>query len=163
MLVVRRVGALILIAAAIAVWFFMAPDDPVVSEVQAREAVRDRASDIRSALSDAETNEIFADSAPQQQVVNGWTARDLLAIIVQQQNEALTREEIPAPVPPVVPNDERVPALAGLLVVGLGLGLITTPKPGVAATTEQGDPLTPTVVSSQPPVTGPAWGPGMSA
>jgi hypothetical protein len=152
-LVIRRVGALILMAATIAVWVLMAPEDPGVPEAQTQETVRDRAGEIRTALSDAETNEVFADSAPQQQVVNGWAARDLLAIIAQQQNEALTREEVPAPVPPLVPNDERIPALAGLLVVGLGLGLITTPRPDAPTTTVPSDPV-PSTMSGQPSVAG---------
>ena len=148
-----------MIVAAIAVWFLMAPEDPVIPDAQAREAVKDRAAEIRSALSDAETNEVFADSAPQQQVVNGWAAKDLLAIIAQQQNEALTREEVPAPVPPVVPNDERVPALAGLLVVGLGLGLVTKSRPSAPVTTAPSGPPAPSSIPSEPAVPGPTWGP----
>jgi hypothetical protein len=39
---------------------------------------------IAAALSDYEANNDLADSAPQQQVVNGWVARDLLSIIARQ-------------------------------------------------------------------------------
>ena len=129
MLVARRVGAVLLVAAAFAIWFLLAPDVPDTPSTIARDDVRDRASQIDSALADAELNEGIADSAPQQQVVNGWVARDLLEIIASQQNESLAREEIAPPVTPVVPPDERIPALVGLLVVGVALGLATTPRP----------------------------------
>jgi hypothetical protein len=40
----------------------------------------DRAFEISAAITAYEANEARADSAPQQQVVNGWAARDLLEI-----------------------------------------------------------------------------------
>lgn len=46
----------------------------------------------RSALSDADTNEANAEGAPQQQVVNGWLARDL-ALIQIDQNSAQLRQQ----------------------------------------------------------------------
>src|SRR3712207_2369203 len=125
MLIVRRLGAATLAIAAVAVWFLMAPEEAHPPVVQAQQGVTDRSAEIARALSTADLNEITANSAPQQQVVNGWAAKDLLAILAEQQNEALTRDEVPPPVPPVTPNDERIPALAGLLVLGLALGLIT--------------------------------------
>jgi len=128
----RRVGAAVLAIAAVAVWFLMAPAEPASPVVQAQDSVRDRSSEIRSALSSYELNEARTQGAPQQAVVNGWVAKDLLAIIAEQQNEALTREEVPPPVPPVVPNDERIPALVGLLVLGLALTVITSPRPSAA-------------------------------
>ncbi len=132
MIIVRRVGAAVLAIAAVAVWFLMAPAEPEVPAVQAQESVRDRSSEIRSALANYELNEARTQGAPQQAVVNGWVAKDLLTIIAEQQNEALTREEIPPPVPPVVPNDERIPALVGLLVLGLALAIVTSPRPAAA-------------------------------
>jgi hypothetical protein len=119
-IIARRVGAAILAIAAFAVWFFMAPDklaNPVVH------AVSDRSSEIRAALSDYTLNNARTQGAPQQAVVNGWLTKDLLTTIAEQQNEALTREAAPAP---VVPNDDRIPALVGLLVLGLALTLITS-------------------------------------
>lgn len=47
---------------------------------------------ISAALSSAEANEALADSAPQQQVVNGWVARDLLSIIARQNDSALAAQ-----------------------------------------------------------------------
>ena len=132
MIIARRVGAAVLAIAAVAVWFLMAPAEPEAPIVQAQESVRDRSSEIRAALANYELNEARTQGAPQQAVVNGWVAKDLLAIIAEQQNEALTRDEVPPPVPPVVPNDERIPALVGLLVLGLALAIVTSPRPPVA-------------------------------
>ena len=128
MIIFRRVGAAILAAAAIAVWFLMAPAEPQTPDVQTQEQVSDRSREIASALADYELNEGRTQGAPQQAVVNGWVAKDLLAIIAEQQNDALTRADIPPPVPPVVPNDERIPALIGLLVIGLTLALATAAR-----------------------------------
>jgi hypothetical protein len=127
-IILRRVGAAVLAAAAIAVWFLMAPAEPVAPDVQTQEQVSDRGGDIASALANYELNEGLTQGAPQQAVVNGWVAKDLLSIIAEQQNEALTRTEVPPPVPPVVPTDERIPALLGLVVLGLGLALATAPR-----------------------------------
>src|SRR5436305_4147863 len=90
-IVVRRVGALVLAVAAVLVWFLMKPDVPATPKAQAQESVRDRSSDISEALSNYELNNNLASSAPQQQVVNGWAAKDLLEIIAEQQNHAVTR------------------------------------------------------------------------
>jgi hypothetical protein len=128
MVIIRRVGAVVLVLAAVAVWFLMEPEQPVA---QAPEQVRDRGSDISQELSDYERNEARTAGAPQQTVVNGWAAKDLLAIIAEQQNEAFTRPEVRAP---LTPNDERVPALVGLVVAGLALAVFTTPSRPTATT-----------------------------
>jgi hypothetical protein len=70
------------------------------------------------ALSEADMNEITANSAPQQQVVNGWAAKDLLAILAEQQNEALTRDELPPPVSPVTPRTSESRPWQGSLSSG---------------------------------------------
>jgi hypothetical protein len=100
---VRRIGALVLALAAVIVWFTMGPDQNTVS------------ADVREVLFEADMNEVSASGAPQQQVVNGWAAKDLLAIIANQQ------------------ADDRVPALVGLLVLGVALGIFTSPKPAHVA------------------------------
>ena len=104
---VRRVGAIVLALAAVVVWFAMAPDES-----------SDRSGDIASALADYELNDTRTQGAPQQQVVNGWVAKDLLTIIAEQQNESVT--------------DERLPALAVLAVLGLALHMATSPGPAHA-------------------------------
>ena len=101
---VRRVGAIVLALAAVVIWFAMAPDES-----------SDRSSDIASALSDYELNEARTEGAPQQQVVNGWVAKDLLTVIAEQQNDSVT--------------DERLPALAVLVVLGLALHIATSTRP----------------------------------
>ncbi|SNS38843.1 hypothetical protein SAMN04488107_2346 [Geodermatophilus saharensis] len=139
MVVVRRVGAAILAVAAVAVWFLMEPAEPKQPVAQVQEQVSDRSREISGALADYEANERFTQGAPQQAVVNGWVAKDLLTIIAEQQNEALTRPEVAPPVAPVVPNDERVPALVGLLVLGLALAVATSPR-GAMTTAVAPDP-----------------------
>ncbi len=128
MTIVRQVGALLLAAAAIAIWFLMAPAEVEAPDVQVQESVADRSNDITDALLNYEANEALTQGAPQQAVVNGWVAKDLLTIIAEQQNEALTRDEVPPPIQPITPNDERIPAFAGLLVLGLVLALVTSPR-----------------------------------
>jgi hypothetical protein len=115
---------------------------------QAPEQVSDRSSEIRQALADYTLNNYSTTGAPQQTVVNGWIAKDLLTIMAEQQNEALTRDEVPAPPPPPAPADERIPALIGLVVVGLALALATaprspasTPETAAAPTAERPDEL----------------------
>jgi len=151
MIIVRRVGAAILAAAAIAVWFLMAPAEPQAPEVQTQEQVSDRSREIASTLAEYELNEARTQGAPQQAVVNGWVTKDLLAIIAEQQNDALTRAEIPPPVPPAVPNDERIPALVGLLVIGLTLAMATSARSSTTqmVTNPHGTPV-------EEPVTQPA-------
>jgi hypothetical protein len=118
-LLVRRVGAIVLALAAVVVWFAMAPDES-----------SDRSTDIAGALADYELNEAQTQGAPQQQVVNGWVAKDLLTIIAEQQNESAT--------------DERLPALALLVVLGLALHIATSPwtaeEGGASATVATAEP-----------------------
>jgi hypothetical protein len=128
--IVRQIGAVVLSLAAVAVWFLMAPEEAETPAVQAQQGVADRSNDIDDALLNYEANEALTQGAPQQSVVNGWVAKDLLTIIAEQQNEALTRDEVPPPVAPIVPNDDRIPALVGLLVLGLALALVTSPRSG---------------------------------
>ena len=107
--IIRRVGAVVLIVAAISVWFGMKP------------ASTDNASGYRAAitaaLADDTANNKMTEGSPQQTVVNGWTAKDLLAIVAREGSD---------PPPPV---DERPAALLTLLAIGFGLGLATTQLP----------------------------------
>jgi len=97
----------VLALAAVVVWFAMAPDES-----------SDRSPEIASALADYELNNARTQGAPQQQVVNGWVAKDLLTVIAEQQNESMT--------------DERLPALAVLVVLGLALHVATSSRPAEA-------------------------------
>jgi hypothetical protein len=125
---IRRVGALVLAVAAVLVWFLMKPDVPETPKAEVQQSVRNRSSDISEALSNYELNNNLAGSAPQQQVANGWAAKDLLEIIAEEQNDAVTRPQVPQVVTPVVPPDERIPALVGLVVLGVALFLATAPR-----------------------------------
>lgn len=83
MILVRQIGLALLAAAAVAVFFVMEPEEgglPPDLPTFAPEA-SDYADLVDQALSDFEANEARADSAPQQQVVAGWAAKDLLTIL----------------------------------------------------------------------------------
>jgi hypothetical protein len=113
-IIARKVGAVVLAIAAVVVWFAMGPED--------------RSSDIRQALVEYEVNNTRTSGAPQQQVVNGWVAKDLLTIIAEQQDD--------------VAGDERLPALVGLLVLGAALYAFTSPR-----RTQEESPTEPTPLS----------------
>jgi hypothetical protein len=121
MIKVRRIGAVVLAIAAIAVWFSMAPDST------------DHSSDISSALASYELDNARTSGAPQQQVVNGWVAKDLLTVIAEEGNSSA---------------DDRVPALVGLLVLGTALFAFTTPQ--VQSHEADSGPATPTTPTHEP-------------
>jgi hypothetical protein len=118
---VRRVGAIALALAAVVIWLAMAPDES-----------SDRSTDIARVLAGYEMNEARTQGAPQQQVVNGWVAKDLLTVIAEQQNEAV--------------SDERLPALAVLVVLGLALHIATSTRPAEPG----GAPSEPIVPAADP-------------
>jgi hypothetical protein len=98
MAVARRVLAGLLAVAAIVVWFALKPADgvsPTAADGQ-----------VSAALAIDQINAKTAESAPQQQVVNGWTARDLLATIARGQARQ---------------HDDRIPAELLLGVLGIAL------------------------------------------
>lgn len=103
---VRRVGAAALILAAVIVWFLMAPEDPLPDN-----SIERRVDDV---MATDELNSATSDNVYQQQVTNGWVARDLLEIVARTQAE---------PVEPA--TEERVPAEIALAVVGVALLLLT--------------------------------------
>lgn len=114
MLIVRRLGAILLVLAAVAVWFMLKPEEKVQAEA-------DFGAEIAAAMADYKANNASTDSAPQQQVVNGWVAKDLLEVIAREQNAALS--------PASAPRHERVPAYLLLIVLGLGLIAVTSERP----------------------------------
>jgi hypothetical protein len=73
-------------------------------------------------MSDYNANDALTDSAPQQQVVNGWVARDLLQIQARQLADvldALTQETESGQL--VATTDPRVPALLVVAVLAICL------------------------------------------
>lgn len=136
MLTARRVGLGVIAVAAVAVWFVLAPEATAGPTVNL--TTIDYADLIDTALSDYDSNDARADTAPKQQVVNGWVARDLLWITALQnvdllegigaladQNSGLTDA--------VTATDDRFPALLVLVVVAVCWLGITTPQPAPVA------------------------------
>lgn len=106
--IVRRIGAVALLAAAVAVWFGMAPESP------------DHSVKISSIESGDDANNALTEGAPQQTVVNGWTNLEYLRLISKQMDEASS-----APV-----RDDRPEAMLGLCVAGIALLALTSrPSP----------------------------------
>src|SRR4051794_2615515 len=107
--VVRRVGALALVVAAVGVWFGLNPTGPTALDHGSPRA------DIESTDS---ANNARAEGAPQQTVVNGWTTNDYLALLSTQLDEASAPPE----------QDLRPAAMLGLCVVGIALIALTSPS-----------------------------------
>jgi uncharacterized membrane protein YraQ (UPF0718 family) len=103
MSILRRLFAALLIAGAIGIWFGMAPDS--------REASFEEA--ISEALLVDTANNARTEGAPQQAVVNGWTAKDLLTVIAREGAQ---------------PSDERPAALLVLVVVGIAGMIAMSPR-----------------------------------
>lgn len=120
---IRISGFLALSAAAIAIYVAMAPE--VLRDTPTLPSATQYESLIRSALSDYEVNNANAESAPQQQVVNGWVAKDLLTIIAKVQADILKAQGAVVDATgnlQTQPFDERIPALlvVGILVIAWG-------------------------------------------
>jgi len=112
---VRRIGAVILGVSAILVMVLAGP-----SSSSADVESNDRA--LAVAQADYRSSNARTSGAPQQQVVNGWFARDALTIQVGQLNELISQADGRG-------EDERLPFLALIAVLGLCLLLATTPVP----------------------------------
>ena len=79
---------------------------PKVELADIAAAATDYDTAISAALSDDNANNLRAEGAPQQTVVNGWTAKDLLTIIARQNGDLMRLSS----------SDERIPAL---LLIGV--------------------------------------------
>lgn len=126
---IRRWGLVALSAAAVLVFFLMQPDPP--EEGSLNLSATNYQTLIDTAMSDYEANDALAESAPQQQVVNGWVTRDLLQIQARQLADvldALTVEDASGQV--VASTDPRVPALLVIAVLAISLvGITSETKP----------------------------------
>jgi hypothetical protein len=114
-MMVRRMGFVVLAVAAVVVTFVVGPDRPEPADVEHYERL------ISQALSDYEENDARTSGAPQQQVVNGWIARDMLTVLAQQSNELL---EVSAP----AASDNRVPLLLLVLVLAFCWHAVAPPE-----------------------------------
>jgi hypothetical protein len=133
MLTARRIGLGVIAVAAVFVYFVMEPDPPDESAVNLSPTNYSRL--VETAMSDYEANDALADSAPQQQVVNGWVARDLLQIqtlAIADLLDAVTEENRSGQL--VTSADPRTPALVGLAVLAICL---------IGITSQNGAPLDP--------------------
>jgi hypothetical protein len=100
------------------------PAEPKVVEVKSPAATESLDSLITAAMSDFASNDSNADSAPKQQVVNGWVARDLLHIIaLQNEASAKSLDSVMATIvdsrPLPAPVDPRPARLLMILVLSL--------------------------------------------
>jgi hypothetical protein len=130
---VRYAGFLVLIGAAFGAWIGLAPKaDTRSPDVPTGSAYE---SEISKALAAEAKTSLLSQSALQQQVANGWVARDLLAIIAEENVDILNSQGA------VVdatgsrlgePFDERLPALllVGVLAIcWIGLTAPRQPRP----------------------------------
>jgi hypothetical protein len=122
----RRWGLGILSLAALLVYFLLEPAPPDEGSVNL--SPTNYQSLINIAMSDYDANDALAESAPQQQVVNGWIARDLLQIqarAIADLLDALTQENAAGQA--VASVDPRVPALLVIAVLAMSLIGVTAP------------------------------------
>ncbi len=110
--VTRRVGFVLLATAAVLITVFGAPAAPEPVDTSRFER------QITLALEDYESNDALTEGAPQQTVVNGWIARDLLTVMAQQTNALLGASQASA-------SDPRIPRLLMLLVLAAALHALT--------------------------------------
>ena len=139
----RQVGLAVIGIGAIAVWILLAPTEP--DPVTGFDPTsRTYVNLIETALSDYDANNARADSAPQQQVVNGWLTKDLLTIISFQNTDLLDAVgglgDQNATASSLAVRDDRVPALLVLVVAAIAWFGITAPT--VTALAKGEEPVT---------------------
>lgn len=120
MIEIRRIGLLVLAIASVPIFFLMKPAPP--EEGSLNLSATNYQSLIDLAMSDYDANDALTESAPQQQVVNGWIARDLLQLQARQLADvldALTQANESGQI--VDTTDPRVPALLVVAILALSL------------------------------------------
>jgi len=133
--VIRALGFMVLAASAVAVFFVLAPTTP--TELPSLPSATRYESLITDILAADDANNLRTEGAPQQQVVNGWTARDLLTIIAKQNVDLLAAQGAVVAANGnlmTTPFDERLPAL-------LLIGVLAICWTGVSAS--RGNPVVP--------------------
>jgi hypothetical protein len=109
LLLIRRIGAAVLAGLAVIIFFTMGSSE-------ARPA--SFGDQIRQALADNRANSSSTDNVYQQQVVNGWVARDLLTIVARG-GDSMSQG---------YGDDDRIAAELVLVMLAAGLHMLTTPK-----------------------------------
>ena len=114
---IRFAGYLVLALAAVAVFVVLRPKiDTVTPKLPSATSYESLISD---ALDADKSNNLLTTGAPQQQVVNGWTAKDLLTIIAKENSDILKAQGAVVDATGALnttPFDERIPAL---LLIGV--------------------------------------------
>jgi hypothetical protein len=117
---IRYAGYLVLAVAAVAVFVALRPKidtvTPTLPSATSYESL------ISSALDADTANNLRTAGAPQQQVVNGWTAKDLLTIIAKENIDILKAQGAVVDATGALnttPFDERIPALLLIGVLAL--------------------------------------------
>lgn len=113
---VRAIGFALIALAAVTVMVLAAPEAPKTVDSTRFDRL------LTQAHSDYEESAARTSGAPQQQVVNGWIAKDLLTIHAEQLTAMLNASQTTA-------SDERLPWLMLLLVLALCLHAATLPRP----------------------------------
>jgi len=146
---IRIAGFAILAIAAAAVFVVLRPTAP--TQTPTLPSATTYVSLISDALAADKSNNLLTSGAPQQQVVNGWTAKDLLTIIAKENVDILAAQGAIVDATGTLnttPFDERIPALLLIGVLAIAWSGLTAaqPKPVVAAPAA---PVAPTWVAPQ--------------
>lgn len=138
---VRNAGFLLLAVAAVAVFVVLRPKIDTVTPTLPSSTSYE--SLISSALAADTANNLRTEGAPQQQVVNGWTAKDLLTIIAKENIDILKAQGAVVDATGALnttPFDERIPVLLLIGVLALcwtGLSIsagVTAPRDAIMPT-----------------------------
>ena len=127
--VIRVIGFMVLAASAVAVFLVLAPKTPTV--LPSLPSATRYESLITDALAADKSNNLLTAGAPQQQVVNGWTARDLLTIIAKQNIDLLAAQGAVVQANgnlTTTPFDERLPALVLIGVIAICWSGVSVPR-----------------------------------
>lgn len=141
--IVRLLGFLVLAGAAAAAFVYFAPT-PVVSDYAVPSA-SSYESLISAVLADDAANNLRTQGAPQQTIVNGWTARDLLTVIARQNADILRAQGAVVDATgnlQTQPFDQRIPALLLIAVLAIcwsGISGPVTLRPRGVASPPMGD------------------------
>lgn len=135
---IRYAGYLVLAVAAVAVFVVLRPKidtvTPTLPTATSYESL------ITSALDADAANNLRTEGAPQQQVVNGWTAKDLLTIIAKENIDILKAQGAVVDATGALnttPFDERIPALLLIGVLALCWSGISVSTAGAAPRTAE--------------------------
>ena len=129
---IRIAGFLMVVAAAVAVFIVLAPKH--VTDTATLPSATQYETLISQALADDTSNNLRTSGAPQQTVVNGWTAKDLLTIIAKENADLLKAQGAVVDASGALqtnPFDERIPALLLIGVIAVAWAGVSAPSPKV--------------------------------